>query len=55
MDQTHQLDNACGVIACLHSIFNSDIELSSDSVLGKVLAETQNKSSAERASIIEAN
>lgn len=39
MKQTGELDNACGVIACIHSIYNNLglIQLNSGSVLEKYL------------------
>jgi ubiquitin carboxyl-terminal hydrolase L3 len=56
MDQTSKLDNACGVIACLHSIFNSaQIEIAPDTALGKYLASVVGKTSAEKASYLEVN
>ncbi len=56
MDQTSKLDNACGVIACLHSIFNSaQIEIAPDTALGKYLASVAGKTSAEKASYLEVN
>jgi ubiquitin carboxyl-terminal hydrolase L3 len=56
MDQTSKLDNACGVIACLHSIFNnSQVVIAQDSALGKYLASVTGKTSAEKATILEVN
>jgi len=50
MDQTAKLDNACGVIACLHSIYNnSQVVLAADTPLGKYLASVKDKTSAEKA------
>ena len=39
MKQTSTLDNACGIIACLHAIFNNQdkVPVESDSILGKYL------------------
>ena len=58
MDQTGTLDNACGVIACLHLIFNN---LGEDKIVleeGKVLKafhdSIQGKNNAEIASAMEA-
>ena len=36
MKQTRELDNACGIIACIHAVLNKpEIELAEDSTLGK--------------------
>ena len=46
MSQSGVLDNACGVIACIHSIFNNvgegKIELAPDSLLAKHHANVKN-------------
>ena len=57
MKQTSTLDNACGIIACLHAIFNNQdkVPVESDSILGKYLQDAQNKSPAERATALESN
>jgi len=40
MKQSGTLDNACGIIACLHAALNNldKIELNNDSILGKFYA-----------------
>jgi len=55
MRQTGKLDNACGVIACLHAIYNnkSSIVIQSDSTLGKYLQNCEGKSSLEKAVVLE--
>lgn len=57
MKQTGTLDNACGIIACLHAIFNNpnQVEIEVDSILGKYLSDVQNKTPAERATALENN
>lgn len=55
MKQTGTLDNACGIIACLHAIMNHipDITLNVDSILHKFYKDTQNLSAEERATYLE--
>ncbi|CAI2379283.1 unnamed protein product [Moneuplotes crassus] len=55
MKQTKTLDNACGIIACLHAIMNhtSDISLTADSILDKFQKETADKTAEERATYLE--
>ena len=57
MKQTYELDNACGVIACLHAIYNNlsagKISLNPDSVLAGFLATVQDASPEERATALE--
>ena len=57
MKQTRELDNACGIIAALHCIYNSlsedKIQLIPDSVLDKFYAGISNASPSERASTLE--
>ncbi|CAI2378983.1 unnamed protein product [Moneuplotes crassus] len=55
MKQTGTLDNACGIIACLHAIINhiSDISLAADSILDKFKKDTADKTPEERASYLE--
>uniref|UniRef100_A0A7S4J079 Ubiquitin carboxyl-terminal hydrolase n=1 Tax=Odontella aurita TaxID=265563 RepID=A0A7S4J079_9STRA len=56
MDQTGSLDNACGIIACLHAIFNnSDSMLVADSVLENFLVSTKSQTPAERCKSLEKN
>lgn len=55
MKQTGTLDNACGIVACLHAILNhsSDISLNTDSILEKFKKDCEEKTPAERASYLE--
>lgn len=55
MKQTSKLDNACGVIACLHSIFNNgtQIHVPADSALAKYFSEAKDMSPADRATHLE--
>ena len=57
MKQTGALDNACGIIACIHAIFNNQdkVSVEADSILGKYLQDVQNKSPEERATALESN
>lgn len=53
MKQSGTLDNACGIIACLHSVFNAPVEVKSDSVLAKFQATTKSKTPEERCVALE--
>jgi len=57
MDQTGTLDNACGVIACLHAIFNNlsadKIDLVEGKTLKNFLSSVQSSNPAERATALE--
>ena len=55
MKQTGVLDNACGLIAMIHSIGNNvdKVNLSDNSILQKFLSRNQNKSAEERAQDLE--
>lgn len=55
MKQTEILDNACGVIACLHAIFNNMelIALEEEKTLSKYWETVQGKTPHERAIILE--
>lgn len=57
MKQTYKLDYACGVIACIHSIFNNMKELSikEDSILDKFYKMSKNMTPLERALNLEDN
>mmetsp|Transcript_20801 Transcript_20801/g.14913 ORF Transcript_20801/g.14913 Transcript_20801/m.14913 type:complete len:102 (-) Transcript_20801:332-637(-) len=59
MKQTEVLDNACGVIACLHAILNNvsadKINLEADSILHKFLEDVKSKTPEERATALENN
>jgi len=54
MKQTGTLDNACGLIACLHGALNAeDIKFGADSVAGKFADATKEISPADRATLLE--
>merc|ERR1712013_90627 len=55
MKQTGTLDNACGIIACIHAALNTSVEadFAEDSILGKFWADMKDKSPAERCSALE--
>lgn len=55
MKQTGTLDNACGVIACIHSIYNNLglIALDKKKTLHKFLKAVEQKTPEERATILE--
>ena len=57
MKQTEVLDNACGVIACIHSILNNvaegKISLQEGTILANFHNQTKDASAAERATILE--
>lgn len=56
MKQTGRLDNACGVIACLHALYNNNtIELAKGSILANHRAATQLMSPEARALALESN
>ena len=57
MDQSGTLDNACGIIACIHAILNnkSSVDIVPDSVLDKFAKENENKTPAERCKSLEEN
>eukprot|EP00347_Sterkiella_histriomuscorum_P019140 403342795 len=57
MKQTHVLDNACGVIACIHSVLNNldKIELGKGSVLERFHQSVSAQSPEERAKSLETN
>eukprot|EP00352_Strombidinopsis_acuminata_P006259 CAMPEP_0176378178 /NCGR_PEP_ID=MMETSP0126-20121128/29419_1 /TAXON_ID=141414 ORGANISM="Strombidinopsis acuminatum, Strain SPMC142" /NCGR_SAMPLE_ID=MMETSP0126 /ASSEMBLY_ACC=CAM_ASM_000229 /LENGTH=230 /DNA_ID=CAMNT_0017740337 /DNA_START=37 /DNA_END=729 /DNA_ORIENTATION=+ len=57
MKQTEVLDNACGVIACLHAILNSSdqVKLAEDSILGKLKESAKSMTPEERATALENN
>jgi len=56
MHQSKVLDNACGIIACLHAVFNSPV-VSTDpcSVLGKYRLENENTTPTEKCKSLESN
>ena len=55
MKQTNELDNACGIIACLHACLNNldKIELTEGSILHSFQQATANMSPEERATYLE--
>ena len=55
MKQTNSLDNACGIIACIHTIGNNMeiVQLSPHSILGKFFNSCQEKTPHQRATILE--
>ena len=57
MKQTGELDNACGVIAALHAVYNSmgesKVSLLPDSVLANFFKQVQSQTPAERATSLE--
>ena len=61
MKQTDVLDNACGVIACIHAILNNlgsgadKIALGDQSVLSNMLAQVSSMTPAERAASLESH
>lgn len=57
MKQTHTLDNACGVIACIHSVLNNldKIDLTKDSVLHRFHTAVAASTPDERALSLESN
>ena len=55
MDQTGSLDNACGIIACLHASLNAPVDILPDSVLDQFQKENATKTPAERCVSLEQN
>lgn len=55
MKQTNKLDNACGVIACLHAIYNNpkQVELTEGKPLANYLSTVKDQSAADRATTLE--
>ena len=55
MKQTGELDNACGIIACIHPILNNQdqIELTEGSILHGFAEDTAGKTPQERAAKLE--
>ena len=55
MKQSSVLDNACGIIACIHCILNNlgKVEVGADSLLDKYYKETQGKTPEECCTILE--
>ena len=59
MKQTGTLDNACGIIACIHATLNSnadlELKLPSDSILGRFWKDTKSCTPMERCTALERN
>jgi ubiquitin carboxyl-terminal hydrolase L3 len=55
MKQSSKLDNACGIIACLHSIFNNRdlVDIKENSILSKFWDQVMDKTPQERCSTLE--
>ena len=56
MHQSKVLDNACGIIACLHAVFNTPLacaDIDSTSVLGKFIERARNLTPMERCTALE--
>ena len=56
MHQSKVLDNACGIIACLHAVYNcvaASAEIDPASVLGKFLERAQNSTPLQRCNNLE--
>lgn len=56
MKQSNVLDNACGIIACLHSVLNKSeqVAITEGSVLAKYKADAMGETPAERCTKLEA-
>eukprot|EP00578_Thalassiosira_sp_NH16_P032665 CAMPEP_0181081512 /NCGR_PEP_ID=MMETSP1071-20121207/3139_1 /TAXON_ID=35127 /ORGANISM="Thalassiosira sp., Strain NH16" /LENGTH=258 /DNA_ID=CAMNT_0023163059 /DNA_START=111 /DNA_END=887 /DNA_ORIENTATION=+ len=56
MHQSKVLDNACGIIACLHAVFNSPVvSVDAASVLGKFRRDADGSTPTERCAALEKN
>ena len=57
MKQTGTLDNACGIIACIHAALNNTgkFQVADDTVLGKFSEACKEKTPEERATALENN
>merc|ERR1712070_256091 len=53
MKQTGTLDNACGIIACMHAALNSPVAIADDSILGKYWSANKTTTPAERCTNLE--
>lgn len=55
MKQSNVLDNACGIIACMHSVLNKQdqVNLEADSILAKYKADAMAATPQERCSKLE--
>ncbi len=58
MHQSKTLDNACGIVACLHAIFNAPMvndDIDPNSILGRFRTVTATCSPTERCTLLEQN
>jgi len=58
MHQSKTLDNACGIVACLHAIFNSPMvnaDIDPNSILGRFRTGTESLTPTERCTSLELN
>merc|ERR1719265_299440 len=55
MKQSGTLDNACGIIAAIHCVFNSPVEVVPDSILGAFADTTRSHTPEERCIALETN
>jgi ubiquitin carboxyl-terminal hydrolase L3 len=58
MHQSKTLDNACGIVACLHAIFNSPMvntDIDPNSILGRFRQTTESYTPMERCTSLEQN
>ena len=56
MKQSDTLDNACGIIACLHAVFNNQgngVNFGEDSLLGRYWAQVKDSTPEERCTALE--
>jgi ubiquitin carboxyl-terminal hydrolase L3 len=53
MKQSSELDNACGIIACIHGALNTATEVIPDSILGKYKASTASMTPEQRCTALE--
>ncbi|CAI2378573.1 unnamed protein product [Moneuplotes crassus] len=55
MKQNQKLDNACGIIACLHTVLNhtQDVEIMKGSILDKFWKEVEDQNPKQRANYLE--
>lgn len=55
MKQSGSLDNACGIIAAIHSVLNTPVEVVPDSILGSFANATKDQTPQERCVALETN
>lgn len=55
MKQSSKLDNACGIIACIHTVLNNqaEVKVSGESILGRFITGSKDLNPAERAKYLE--